>query len=126
MTPGRRLEVLIFDGDCSFCSSSARLLARMTRNRVLIKPYQFTNLEDLGLTVERCEKAVQFASSTGVFEGHLAIAQALKASRTPWAIAGWFITLPVVTSVAFMVYDWVSKNRNRLPGGTPACATTDR
>ncbi|QKJ25610.1 DUF393 domain-containing protein [Aquiluna borgnonia] len=114
--------VLVFDGDCSFCSSSARLFQKLTKGRVDIEPYQFANLEVLGLRAEDCERAVQFVSEGQRFEGHLAIAQALKASKTGWAIAGYLLTLPVITSAAFVVYAWVSNNRHKLPGGTPACA----
>lgn len=113
---------LIFDGDCSFCSSSARALKRMIGKRVQILPYQRINLEDFSLTQAQCNEAVQFAKGPERSSGHEAIADALIAGKNLWSIAGWIIRLPVISSVGFLVYGWVSKNRHRLPGGTPACS----
>ena len=117
---------LIFDGDCKFCSSSARAFMRMTKNRIAIAPYQRADLAALGLTLAECEQAVQYASDKGIQSGHLAIAQGLIDSKTIWSLAGYVLKWPVVTSVAFVVYHWVAKNRHRLPGGTPACSIDGR
>ena len=112
---------LVFDGDCSFCSSSARVLERITGSKVSILPYQRIDLTQFGLTEAECELAVQFVSFTKKSSGHLAIADALIASKNLWSVAGVVLKLPVITSAGFLVYGWVSKNRHRLPGGTPAC-----
>ena len=114
--------MLIFDGDCKFCSSSARAFIRMTKNRIATAPYQRSDLAALGLKLTDCEQAVQYVSARGIQSGHLAIAQGLIDSKTIWSMAGYVLKWPVVTSVAFVVYHWVAKNRHRLPGGTPACA----
>ena len=118
--------LLIFDGDCKFCSSSARAFVRMTKNHIAIAPYQRADLAALGLTLAECEQAVQYVSDKGIQSGHLAIAQGLIDSKTIWSIAGYVLKWPVVTSVAFVVYHWVAKNRHRLPGGTPACSIDGR
>ncbi len=114
-------QVLIFDGDCAFCSSSARLLRRMTKNKIPIEPYQKLDLESLGLTSELTSKAVYFVSSSSRFVAAAAIAQALIESKTVWALAGWFLKLPVVRNIAKPIYYLVAANRHRLPGGTPEC-----
>ena len=118
--------LLIFDGDCKFCSSSARAFVRMTKNRIAIAPYQRADLAALGLTLAECEQAVQYVADNGTQSGHLAIAQGLIDSKTIWSLAGYVLKWPVVTSVAFVVYHWVAKNRHRLPGGTPACSIDGR
>lgn len=118
--------LLIFDGDCKFCSSSARAFVLLTKNRIAIAPYQRTDLAALGLTLAECEQAVQYVNEKGIESGHLAIAQGLIDSKTIWSIAGYVLKWPVVTSVAFVVYHWVAKNRHRLPGGTPACSVDGR
>jgi len=118
--------VLIFDGDCKFCSSSARAFVRMTQNRIPTAPYQRTDLSALGLTLQECEQAVQYVGASGKESGHLAIAQGLIDSKTIWSLAGYVLKWPVITSVAFVVYHWVAKNRHRLPGGTPACSLDGR
>jgi len=118
--------VLIFDGDCKFCSSSARVFVRMTKNRIPTAPYQRSDLRALGLTLQDCEQAVQYVSDQGIESGHLAISQGLIDSKTIWSLAGYILKWPVITSIAFVVYHWVAKNRHRLPGGTPACSIDGR
>ncbi|BDQ00728.1 DUF393 domain-containing protein [Aquiluna sp. KACHI24] len=114
-------SLFIFDGDCSFCSTSARFLEKITRHRVPIKPYQFLNLEQVGVPRQDAEAAVQFLIAGERYQGARAIAEALIASKTTWVLAGWFIKTPVILSFAELVYLLVAKNRHRLPGGTPAC-----
>ncbi|MDE0868370.1 MAG: DCC1-like thiol-disulfide oxidoreductase family protein [Aquiluna sp.] len=114
-------QVLIFDGDCAFCSSSARLLRRMTNNKIAIEPYQKLDLGSLGLTSELTSKAVYFVSGSKRFVAAAAIAQALIESKTIWALAGWLLKLPVVRNIAKPIYYLVAANRHRLPGGTPEC-----
>ncbi len=117
---------LIFDGDCKFCSSSARAFTRITKSRIATIPYQRADLKAFGVSLEQCQQAVQYVVKGEIFSGHLAIAQGLIDSKTAWSIAGYILRWPVVTSVAFMVYQWVSANRHRLPGGTPACSLDGR
>ena len=117
-----KIPVLIFDGDCAFCSSSARVLRKMTRNRVLVTPYQYLNLTELGLSQDQTSKAVYYVTQTETFSAAKAIAKCLMGSKTPWAIAGFLMNIPVVISIAELVYAWVAKNRHRLPGGTPECS----
>jgi predicted DCC family thiol-disulfide oxidoreductase YuxK len=118
--------ILIFDGDCKFCSSSARAFVRMTKSRIPTSPYQRTDLAALGLRLQDCEQAVQYVSDRGIESGHLAIAQGLIDSKTIWSLAGYVLKWPVITSIAFVVYHWIAKNRHRLPGGTPACSIDGR
>jgi predicted DCC family thiol-disulfide oxidoreductase YuxK len=114
------VRVFLFDGDCAFCTSSANLLKRLTANRIPIEPYQFADLEKLGVSKAACEQAVQYLNPKH-FDAARAIAQVLIDARTPWAIAGWVMRAPVILSFAELVYVWVSKNRHKFPGGTPAC-----
>ncbi len=116
-----KIPVLIFDGDCAFCSSSARVLKKLTKSLIAIEPYQFLNLSGYGLTEELTSKAVYYVS-TKTFLANRAIAQCLIDSKTVWALAGYLMNFPVVSSIAERVYYWVAKNRHRLPGGTPECS----
>lgn len=113
--------IFIFDGDCSFCSSSARLLDRLTRQNLNIQPYQFLDLEALSIRLEDAQSAVQFLHKGERYSGARAIGEALVVAKTAWSVAGWLIKAPVVLSFAELVYLLVAKNRHRLPGGTPAC-----
>jgi predicted DCC family thiol-disulfide oxidoreductase YuxK len=93
----------------------------MTKGRIPIKPYQFIDLEEIGIPLQDAQGAVQFLNAGERYQGARAIAEAMISSRTGWAVAGWFIKTPVILSFAELVYSLVAKNRHRLPGGTPAC-----
>lgn len=113
---------MIFDGDCAFCSSSARVLRKMTKNRIPIRPYQFLKLEDYALNSELTSKAVYFVDGKTNYVAAEAIAKFLIASKTAWALGGRALLLPGVRALAKRVYYWIAKNRHRLPGGTPECS----
>ncbi|MGB7983313.1 MAG: DUF393 domain-containing protein [Candidatus Nanopelagicales bacterium] len=116
-------RVFLFDGDCAFCSSSARWLTRRVPTDVQIVAWQHTDLDLLGVDVREVEVAVVLAGPAGSTSGAAAIAELLLASdgRT-WRLAGRALGLPLVRPVARAVYRWVAANRHRLPGGTPECA----
>ena len=121
-----KIPVLIFDGDCAFCSSSARVLRKMTRDTISVTPYQYIDLAELGLSQNQTSKAVYYVTQTETLSAAKAIAKCLMDSKTPWTVAGFLMNIPVVISVAELVYAWVAKNRHRLPGGTPECSLPRR
>ncbi len=118
--------VLVFDGDGAFCSTTARLLRdrlRRSPEDFAVEPYQRLDLPALGLSVARCEAAVQWVGQDGRHaEAEEAIARALLASRRWVRPAGALVLAPGVRELAGVVYRWVSRNRHRLPGGSPACS----
>lgn len=114
--------VLVYDGDCAFCTRSVRFIERRIGRRPLIVAWQRTDLEALGLTREMCETAVQWVGLDGeVSSGHRAVARTLIHGRSGWWVLGRFILLPGVSAVAAVVYRWVARNRHRMPGGTAEC-----
>ena len=122
---GRRRGLLIFDGDCGFCTTSARFATRWVdrRNRYDIAPWQQVDLAQLGLTEEDCIAAAQFVRGDGtVRAAHLAIAEGLRQGAPAWRPLGALMTLPGVSGLAAKAYTWVADHRYALPGGTPACA----
>lgn len=123
--PGSGL--LIFDGDCGFCTTSARFATRWVdrRQRYAIQPWQSVDLARHGLTEQDCIAAAQFVRHDGtVLAGHLAIAEGLKQGAPLWRPLGWLVTLPGISQLAGRIYTWVADHRYALPGGTPACAPT--
>ena len=119
----RALPVLVFDGDCAFCTRSARLAARLVGSRADVVAGQFLDLDDLGLTPAQVDAALQWVELDGaVSSGHLAIAALLRRAGLPWSIPGRLLTWPVISALAARVYRWVAANRDRMPGGTAACA----
>jgi predicted DCC family thiol-disulfide oxidoreductase YuxK len=121
MTRPLERPVLLYDGDCAFCTTSARLLERIGPDAEIVA-WQFADLEELGVTAEQTADAVQWTEAGGtVRSGHEAIAAALSSAGGIWRIAGRTLTLPGVSWVAAKAYRLVADNRYRLPGGTPAC-----
>lgn len=118
----RSLGTLVFDGDCAFCSSSARFVRALTGPTVRVLPYQRADLDDLGLTAEQGAEAVWFVHPDGRKDrGHRAIAAALKAAGGIWRPLGAALASPPIEPIAGPAYAWIAKNRHRLPGGTPEC-----
>ncbi|HZX53950.1 MAG TPA: DUF393 domain-containing protein [Ilumatobacteraceae bacterium] len=118
--------VLLFDGDCSFCTSCVEWMRRHIRRLDQTVPYQFADLPALGVTAEQCAMAVQWIGSDGkVRSAHLAVAQVLIDAGTGWAVIGRAMLLPGLRQVSGVVYRWIARNRSRLPGGTPACSIGD-
>jgi predicted DCC family thiol-disulfide oxidoreductase YuxK len=114
-------RVFIFDGDCAFCSSAARVMRKMTREVTPIRPYQKLDLPALGLSSELTSKAVYYVRDGKYLVAAQAIAQLLIDSKTVFSIFGLILKLPVIRSLAKNVYYWIAKNRHRLPGGKPEC-----
>jgi len=117
--------VLVFDGDCGFCTTTARLLQRLVERGgrdFAVAPWQELDLGALGLTAQSCLTAAQWVGRDGtVRAGHLSIAAALRAGRPVWRPVGVVLTLPGISALAARVYQWVADHRYALPGGTPAC-----
>jgi predicted DCC family thiol-disulfide oxidoreductase YuxK len=117
----RTRPVLLFDGDCAFCTSCARVIERIGPDAEIVA-WQLTDLAELGVTEEQAAAAVQWVGVDGrARSGHEAIAATLITAGTIWATAGRALLLPGISSVAAQVYGLVANNRHRLPGGTPAC-----
>jgi predicted DCC family thiol-disulfide oxidoreductase YuxK len=118
--------VLVFDGDCAFCTSCARLLERIGPEAAIVA-WQVADLDELGITEAQAAEAVRWVEADGtVRSGHEALAAALSEAGLPWRIVGRAILLPGVSRLAAAGYRLVARNRHRLPGGTPACATERR
>ena len=120
---GEQRPVLVFDGDCSICTTLAGFVERRMRPRYRVAPWQRLDLGALGLTADACAEALQFVDADGrVFAAQDAVARLLLASAWWWRPFGAVLLVPGVRWVAGVVYRWVARNRSSLPGGTPACA----
>lgn len=114
--------MLIFDGDCGFCTASVVAVRRLVRPRCEIAPWQQTSIAPLGISVEECMAAVQFIDQDGsVTSGSRAVMAMLRTAPQPWPLIGLVGDLPGIAWVAAKAYRWVAANRYRLPGSTPAC-----
>jgi predicted DCC family thiol-disulfide oxidoreductase YuxK len=121
------LGTLVFDGDCAFCSTSARSVRALTGPAVRVIPYQRADLDALGLTPEQGAEAVWFVHPDGRKErGHRAIAAALSAVGGVWRPVGAVLGSDALGPLAGGIYAWIARNRHRLPGGAPECRGQER
>jgi predicted DCC family thiol-disulfide oxidoreductase YuxK len=121
----RERPLLLYDGDCAFCTKCARVLERIGPDAE-IAPWQLTDLAELGIAEEQAADAVQWVETDGtVRSGHEAIAAVLNTAGRAWRVIGRMLLLPGISWMAAKVYRLVARNRYRLPGGTPACAVAD-
>jgi predicted DCC family thiol-disulfide oxidoreductase YuxK len=115
--------VFLYDGDCAFCSSSARFIERRIPTTARVEAWQLADLETLGVTAAEAEAAVQWIAVDGtVASGEVAIARLLVDAGSFWRPLGWLIGAPPLGWVARPLYDLVARNRQRLPGGTATCS----
>ena len=113
---------VIYDGDCAFCSSTARFGKARIAPDLEFLAYQQTDLTRFGLTKAECEKSLQFVSDDQqIHSGAKAVAQILISAGFPYLLIGRIMNLPLINKLAQLGYDLVAKNRHRLPGGTPTC-----
>lgn len=118
----RDRPVLVYDGDCGFCTTCARFLERIGPDAEIVA-WQLTDLAGLGITEEQAADAVQWVRTDGaVRSGHEAIAAVLASAGRVWRIIGRALLLPGISWLAARAYRLTADNRYRLPGGTPACA----
>jgi len=116
--------VLVYDGDCGFCTTCVHLLERIGPDAEIVA-WQLTDLTELGITEEQAADAVQLVQIDGTLHsGHEAVAVVLGTAGPVWRIVGRALLLPGISWTAARAYQLIADNRYRLPGGTPACAVT--
>lgn len=114
--------VLLFDGDCGFCTRSAELLRALHVDADVVA-WQHHDIAQHGISADDAMAAVQFVGADGrVRSGHHAIAGVLRAGGAFWRVVGRLLEAPGVSGLAAITYRVVARYRYRLPGGTPACA----
>lgn len=113
----------MYDGDCGFCTSSARFLMRWIPVEADVEPWQVVDLDTLGIDQRRVEHELVWVAVDGrTAGGAQAVAAYLLAAGGPWRLVGKLLRLPPIRWIAAGVYRLIANNRHRLPGGTPACA----
>lgn len=113
---------LVFDGDCGFCTTSARWIERRLDADVQVEMWQALDLDALGLSVEDVTTAAYFVDEDGsLHRGHAAVGRSLEHMALLFRLAGRAIQHRPVAWVAAPTYRLVAKYRYKLPGATEAC-----
>ncbi len=116
------LPVLVFDGDCGFCTTTANWIKKRSKIALEIAPYQWVDLGRYGLTAEEAAAKVQLVVRGQVFAGHACMAKLLSIQPNVFLKGlGALMMLPGLRAVSAKLYEWIAANRHKLPGGTPAC-----
>ena len=114
--------LLVFDGDCGFCTTSARWIEKRLADEVGVEPWQSLDLQSIGLTESDVTSAAWWIDDSGQpHRGHMAIGHALNSSHGVWRLVGRAIITPPVSWIARPAYWFVARYRYRLPGATDAC-----
>ena len=123
MGRGRAGRVVMFnDADCGFCMRTGAQVHRLGVD-VDARTLQAEDLPALGIDEARALVEMPAIDAAGsIHYGHRAWAAILRTGALPWRALAAAMTHRPFEPVARGVYRWVSQNRERLPGGTPACA----
>ncbi|GIH14317.1 thiol-disulfide oxidoreductase DCC family protein [Rugosimonospora africana] len=116
--------ILVYDGDCGFCTHSVQRLRAALPAFPSAQPWQSADLPALGLTRAEANAAVQWVGADG---GRLAGARAFAALLRYQPVAalrllGRLVDARPVRPLAAVVYRTIAAHRYRLPGATPACS----
>jgi predicted DCC family thiol-disulfide oxidoreductase YuxK len=115
-------SLLVYDGDCGFCTTAVGIAKRRIGSPAEMQPWQRLDLDALGLTEAQCKQSVQHRDHDGQWtSGGRAAAELLREAPRPWRWLGVVLELPGFSWLNERLYELVSANRHRLPGGTPAC-----
>ena len=119
----RAIPVLVFDGDCGFCTTVARHFEKRSFTPLTIAAWQLTDLGALGLTEAQASAQVYLVTERGTFGGAECFAEIMRIQGDPFhRFVAWGMRLPGIRRLFAWGYRRVAANRHRLPGGTPACA----
>ena len=113
---------LVYDGDCGFCTTSAKWIERRLGDDVRVEMWQALDIESMGLSTSDVSTAAYFVDPDGTLHrGHAGIGRSLEHMSPPFRAAGWAMQRPPISWAAQPVYRLVAKYRHKLPGATDAC-----
>jgi predicted DCC family thiol-disulfide oxidoreductase YuxK len=105
---------LLYDGECDFCSRSARWVKRRDRRGAIsVRPNQEPGLiESLGLTRQEVNRASWAVEAGGAkFEGAAGINRVLRELGGGWALAAALYRIPPILWVEDRYYRRVARRR---------------
>jgi len=113
--------LLIFDGDCGFCTSSAHWFDDRLNESGRIAPWQGLDLDEYGLSEQDVTTAAYWVEDGVSHRGPDGFVLALGHTNGIWKLAGKILGVPPVLWLAHRVYPIIAKYRHKLPGATEAC-----
>lgn len=114
--------VLLFDGDCGFCSASIDWLRARRLLGYPARPWQRVPAGQLPVGRERLDnEVVLIRPGHPPVGGADALAAAVGAAPSRLRVVGAVVGRAPARHVARAVYRIIARNRHRMPGGTAAC-----
>jgi len=114
--------VLIFDGDCGFCTTVSNYIVKDTKKPVVAEAWQLVDVSKYGLTKEQTASRVYLIMDGKTYPANRAVAKLLANKNNLLLCAiGYLLMIPPISWLAIPGYYLVAKYRHKLPGGTPAC-----
>jgi predicted DCC family thiol-disulfide oxidoreductase YuxK len=115
--------LLIFDGDCGFCTTAVERLHKLLPVFPEAIPWQWLELESYDLSRDDVNLYAWVVTPHHQYAGHLALSALLRMQPAPaLRFLGHLIATPPVSWAAAIGYHVIARYRHLLPGGTPACA----
>lgn len=124
LSPPLPAGTLVYDGDCGFCTATARWVQRRLSDEYRVIPSQRADLDALGLTEHDVARSAWWIGHDGTrWDEHLSIAGALSAMSGPWPTVGRFLSAGLISPLARFTYRLVADNRYRIrrPGTPSSC-----
>ena len=114
--------LLIYDGDCAFCTRCVTWGVRNLSAFPNPLPFQKVDPATFGLSALDVRKAVWVIAPNQILSGARAVAWILKGqAKFRWRLIGRFIDWCPVRPFASLGYRLVAINRHRFPGATTEC-----
>jgi predicted DCC family thiol-disulfide oxidoreductase YuxK len=118
-------SLLIYDGDCSFCTTSADWVAARWQGRARAVPWQVLGTDELaahGLTRDDVRSAAWWIDQKGHrSRGHVAIAHALAAGSGWPATVGDVLLVPPFRWIAAALYPLIAHCSGRRVVSAASC-----
>ncbi|MGI9603054.1 MAG: thiol-disulfide oxidoreductase DCC family protein [Acidimicrobiales bacterium] len=116
-------SVLLYDGDCGFCTRSATFIGDRLAPPGQALPWQRVDLARYGLETDAVADASYWIDQHGrPHRGAAAITGALAAGTGGWSRVAWAFDRAPLSWLAAAVYPLVVRFRHRLPGSSDRCA----
>ncbi len=115
-------SLLVYDGDCAFCTLWVTKLSATLPAFAQVATSQAANLDELGLSDEDVRDYAWLITPTRHRAGAAAFSGLLRGQPTwGWRFLGHLLDTWPISILADIGYRLVARFRHRLPGSTASC-----